>query len=442
MLKLRHLLIIIFIFLLVFVMAADLFAQEKAAVNSRDSQYRENIISMTIDDYRAFLKTHPPLDRLYRQGDTCFFLVNAREISEVEGSGVVIQSQEPVPSYFLGPPKADSPQGDINGAYHNYNETNTLLRELETNYPGLAQVTTVGYSIEGRELNVIKISDNVSIDETEPNIFIVGCHHAREWISVEVPLLFAQYLLEHYQDNQEVRRAVNGAQVYIMPIQNPDGLEFSIHTYRMWRKNRRFNGNYDGYLMWGVDTNRNYGYMWGYDDEGSSPYPYSSTYRGSGPFSEPETEAVRQFLLAHPPAGTISYHNYSQIIIYPWGYTHEPAPDAGEMNQIAAEMSNLVYQVNGRIYMYGASDILYLTNGDTTDWVYGTFGTPAFTIELPPDNALLGGFFTSLELIDSAFRENLPALLYFVNYFVTEGNQSGDPSSMPIPGDLFPKKFN
>lgn len=438
MVKLRQVLIIILIFLLVFVMAIDLVAREKASANSQYSQYREKLIGMTIDDYRAFLKTHPPLDRLYRQGDTCFFLVNFGELSEIETSGAVVQSREPVPDYYLGTPQADRSRGDINGAYHNYNETNTLLRELESNYPGLARVTTIGFSIEGRELNVIKISDNVSIDEAEPNLFIVGCHHAREWISVEVPLLFAQYLLEHYQDNPEVRRAIDGAQVYIMPIQNPDGLEFSIHIYRMWRKNRRYNGN----LSWGVDPNRNYGYMWGYDDEGSSPDPWSEVYRGSAPFSEPETEAIRQFLLAHPPTGTISYHNYSQIIIYPWGYKHEPAPDAEEMDQIAAEMSNLIFQVNGRIYMYGASDILYLSNGETTDWVYGTFGTPALTIELPPDDVLLGGFFTSLELINSAFRENLPALLYFINYFVTEGNQEGDPSTVPTPGDLLPKQFN
>ncbi|MCP4229968.1 MAG: zinc carboxypeptidase, partial [bacterium] len=134
-----------------------------------------------------------------------------------------------------------------------------LLRDLESRFPDMAQVITIGSSIEGRELNVIKISDNVGNDETEPNIFIVGCHHAREWISVEVPLLFAQYLLENYSGNADVRRAVNRSQIYIMPIQNPDGLEFSIHVYRMWRKNRRYNGN----LSWGVDTNRNYGYMWG-----------------------------------------------------------------------------------------------------------------------------------------------------------------------------------
>ena len=111
------------------------------------------------------------------------------------------------------------------------------------------------------------------------------------------------------------------------------------------------------------------------------------------------------------------------------------------MREIAAGMSSRMFPVNGRLYEFGATDMLYLVNGSTTDWVYGTFGTPAYTIELPPEEMILGGFFTSLELIDSAFRENLPALLYFVNYFVTEGNQSEDPSSMPIPGDLFPKRF-
>jgi murein tripeptide amidase MpaA len=394
-------------------------------------EFPDTIISMAASDYRAYMKNHPPLDRLYCQGETCFFLVTGMDIKQVEASGAKILAREPVPAYELGfhtPQSDDSTrQGDINGAYHNYIETKTLLQELESGFPGMAQVITIGYSIEGRELNVIKISDNVESDEAEPNIFIVGCHHAREWISVEVPLLFAQYLLENYNDNPQVRRAVNDSQIYILPLQNPDGLEFSIHTYRMWRKNRRYNGNFS----WGVDTNRNYGYMWGYDDEGSSPDPNSYTYRGTGPFSEPETEAVRQFLLAHPPVGSLSFHNFSQLILMPWGYTFEPTPDAFEMNEIAGEMADRIYQVSGRVYHYGSSEALYLTNGDTIDWIYGTFGAPAFTIELPPEYMVFGGFFTPEEMIDSAFNENLPALLYFVNYFITGSGGGGNEGVFP-----------
>ena len=264
---------------------------------------------------------------------------------------------------------------------------------------------------------MIKISDNVRSAENEPNVIFVGCHHAREWISVEVPLLFAQYILENYANNQEVQNAVNGAQIYIMPLLNPDGLEFSIHTYRWWRKNRRYNGDYS----WGVDPNRNYGYMWGLDDSGSSPNPGSDVYRGPWPFSEPETEAWRQFLLAHPPAGSITYHSFSQMIVYPWGYTFDPAPDQAEMLEIAKKMSELIFQVNGRTYTYGLSpELLYLTNGDHDDWVYGTFKVPAYTIELPAPDYLSGGFFVSEEDIDLTFSENLPSMLYFIKYFVNK----------------------
>jgi len=427
---------IIVVLSLLIIINSLIYAGEKPSENRI---HRPDIaISMKLNDYRMFLNTHPPLDRLYCIGDTCFFLVSSGELESINNSGIEIQSRENLLNLPPGHSQNSKQQGDINGPFHNYNETNSLLRQMEARYPSLAQVTTIGYSVEGRELNVIKISDNVNSEEIEPNIFIVGCHHAREWISVEVPLLFSQYLLEHYQDNQEVRRAVDGAQIYIVPLINPDGLEFSIHTYRMWRKNRRNNGN----LSWGVDLNRNYGFMWGYDDEGSSPNPYSDVYRGPEPFSEPETETVRQFLLSHPPMGTLSYHSYGELIIYPWGYTHNPAQDTAEMDQIAAEMSERIYQVNGRLYTYGAADILYLTNGDTLDWIYGTFGTPAFTVELPPEYLELGGFFTSIEMIDSTFSENLPAMLYFINYFVTgeEDNYLISPDTGNL--TLSPKRLN
>jgi carboxypeptidase T len=393
------------------------------STGEKDYGKEDSIISMSTGDYRAYLRNNPPLDRLYRNGENFFFLVDKNELEKVEQSGSRVQSLERAEDYIkrMGFPDALSyTSGDINGAYHNYNETRKMLNDLQTAYPAQAKVIAIGYSLEGRELNALKISDNVSTEENGPNIYIIGCHHAREWISVEVPLLFAQYLLEHYNDNPSVNRAMKGSQIYIIPIENPDGLEFSIHTYRMWRKNRRYNGN----LSWGVDTNRNYGYKWGIDDNGSSPDPESDVYRGASSFSEPETQAIRDFMSVHPPSGTLSYHNYSQSIIYPWGYTYAQAPHVNQFKQIAAELSRRIFLVNGRTYEYGSSNVLYLTNGDACDWIYGTFGTPAFTIELPPLDQDDGAFFTSEALIAEAFNENLPALLYFVNYFALDEKQS------------------
>ncbi|UCH94232.1 MAG: zinc carboxypeptidase [Candidatus Aminicenantes bacterium] len=413
-LKLKLLVFVLLVFLLFFVSAAK---QDRLPA----LELPTHIIGMNLDDYRVYIKTHPRLDRLSASGDQCVFLVNREEIDRIKKSGIKFTGPIPLP---VSPPGLSDRQepGDVNGRFHNYRETEEFILDLGNRYPDRAEVFSIGQSIEGRELYMIKISDNVHMDEEEPNVYFVGCHHAREWISVEVPLLFARYLLEHYPDNPEVQQVVNGAQVYILPLLNPDGLEFSIHVYRWWRKNRRYNGNYS----WGVDLNRNYGYMWGYDDEGSNPDPRREGYRGLYPFSEPESSAYQQFLLAHPPAGAITYHSYTMTIMYPWGYTSEPAPDAAEMHEIAREMSERIFQVNGRIYLYGTGpELLYHTNGDHDDWVYGTFAAPSYTIELPAPDYLSGGFFVSEEEIDLSFNENLPAMLYFVDYFINK-NEGGN----------------
>jgi len=381
-------------------------------------QKKKNIIAINLDSYRIYLESNSSLDRLFIKDNLAFLLVNENEMQRIKQSGLKIMFQKDLP---LSPPVSSLPQssGDYNGRFHNYRETEEMLLELGNNYPDIAQVSSIGKSVEGRDLYIIKISDNVQQEESEPNVYFIGCHHAREWISVEIPLLFARHLLENYQNSTDIQQLVNGAQIYIMPLLNPDGLEFSIHTYIWWRKNRRYNSD----LTWGVDLNRNYGYMWGYDNIGSSPNPGSDVYRGPLPFSEPETEAWRQFLLVHPPAGAITFHNYSQIILYPWGYIPEPTPDDAEMDAIAREMSERIFAVNGRVYEYGQGNSgIYPTNGDMDDWVYGTFGVPSYTVELPAPDYLSGAFFVPEEEINLSFADQLPAMIYFTKYFVQKHN--------------------
>ncbi len=300
----------------------------------------------------------------------------------------------------------------INGNYHSYKELETDLKALQANYPQLARVHIIGKSVEGRNIYALKVSDNVSQDEEEADTLFLGCHHAREWISVEVPYLLGKHLVENYATDTEVRRLVNQSEVWIIPLVNPDGLEYSIYYYRYWRKNRRLNA--DG--SYGVDLNRNYGYLWGFDNEGSSPEPSSAVYRGQAPFSEPETRAIRDFFLSKNFRALVSYHSYSQIILYPWGYTTTPSAKDSVLREMAARMAELMAPVNGRVYSYGqAGASLYLTNGDTTDWAFGVAEIPAFTIELPPIDQLGGGFFNPEADIQAIFRENLPAALYLLN---------------------------
>jgi carboxypeptidase T len=362
------------------------------------------------------------LDLLFEWEGRIYILAEPQDIHRLARNGIpyLLESSK-FPA--LNPRSADI-QGGLNGSYHSYSELETDLRTLERAFPQLARLFVIGTTLENRNIYALKISDNVSLDEQEAEVLFLGCHHAREWISVEVPFLLARFLLEQYAADVSVRRAVDRSQIWIVPLVNPDGLEYSIRYFRYWRKNRRLNA--DG--SFGVDINRNYGYNWGFDDQGSSPDPRSEVYRGPGPFSEPETRAVRDLFLQRHFQALMTYHSYAQAILYPWGYTAVPTDKDSLFRSLASSMSNLMQAVNGRIYGFGrGGDSSYLTNGDTTDWAFGVAGIPAFTIELPPLDELEGGFFNAERDIDPIFRENLPAALFLIDWSILHFGDGSNP---------------
>lgn len=311
--------------------------------------------------------------------------------------------------------------GGINGAYHSYKELEGDLQSLESNHSSIVKLQTLGTSLENRNIYAVKISDNVDRDEQEPGVLFLGCHHAREWISVEVPLLLARRLAEGYEGDPAIRELVDRSEIWIVPLLNPDGLEYSINVYRYWRKNRRANA--DG--TFGVDLNRNYGYMWGRDDQGSSAWPDAEDYRGVSAFSEPETRAVRDLFLGRNFLATVSYHSYSQSILYPWGFADIPTGKDESLRALGLEMAGLIETLNGRSYACGqAASSLYVTNGDFADWTFGVSGVPSYTIELPPIDVQRGGFFNAEDEIEGVFRENLPAMLRLIEFVVRAVDKS------------------
>ncbi|NUO83974.1 zinc carboxypeptidase [candidate division KSB1 bacterium] len=301
------------------------------------------------------------------------------------------------------------------GLYHTYAELDNDLHALATTHPQIAQVSSIGKSVEGRELWAIKISDNVNAQENETEVVFLGGHHAREWISIDVPYLIAQHLLDEYGSNPQITALVDNAEIWIVPMVNPDGHQYSVTAQRLWRKNRRNNG--DG--TFGVDLNRNYSYQWG--GPGSSGDTYSEIYRGPSAFSEPETQAVRDFLQAHPPRALISYHSFSQLVLYPWGYTNNASPQHGLLDSLAVAIANRIRDVHGQTYIPEQASDLYLASGDTGDWLLGVLSVPGFTIELRPRSSV-PGFELPENQIQPTFEENLPAALFLMEWAIAQGN--------------------
>ena len=294
--------------------------------------------------------------------------------------------------------------------YHSAASLEEELRQLAEARPDIAQLIEIGRSIEGRPILALRIGDRRG---GVPKVLFMGCHHAREWIAVEVPFLLAKELVER-ADEAPIAGWLTSGEVWVAPMVNPDGHEHSRAQERLWRKNRRRND--DG--SFGVDPNRNYGYMWGIlDVPTSSHVPSDETYVGPRAFSEPETQAVRDLVGSERFAGVITYHSYSQLILYPWGYTEKPIPDVQHREQMvgmAREMQTLIQGVHGKIYVPQQSSELYPTAGDTTDWTYGTYGIPSFTVELRPRTFQEGGFILPPDQILPTWEENRPAAFRFI----------------------------
>ena len=303
-------------------------------------------------------------------------------------------------------PKEDS-------AFHNYTEMTEKLRQLVGSHSQIAQMNSIGKSFEGRDVWAIRISGNLAQAKNLPAAIFMGGHHAREHLSIELPISYIEYLLTEYATgNPRIQRLVNSRDIHIVPMVNPDGAEFDIATceYQMWRKNRSpQNGKR------GVDLNRNYGYGWG--GGGASTNPDSETYRGPGAFSELETQAIKKYVEANQNITVLlSFHTFSELILYPWGHVYEGISNARD-KQVHETMAKTMSQWNG--YKAQQSSGLYIASGDTTDWSYGEHKIISFTFELDPESSGWGGnggFYPGAKVIPEVQRKNLEPVLYLIDY--------------------------
>lgn len=115
-----------------------------------------------------------------------------------------------------------------NTKYTNYEDLVILFEKLETSYPELAKVYSIGKSVERRRLLVIQISEGVrELHPERPSFKYVANMHGDEAIGRELVIYLAQYLLQNYGVNDRVTELLNNIDIHIMPSLNPDGFEAS-----------------------------------------------------------------------------------------------------------------------------------------------------------------------------------------------------------------------
>lgn len=252
------------------------------------------------------------------------------------------------------------------GGFRTFSEIVAYIDSITAANPTiLTPKWSIGQSIEGRDIWAIKLSDNPGTDESEPEVFYNSLIHAREPAAAASLLHFMEYLVTNYGVDPEITDLVDNRELYFVPVYNPDGYVHNEITDPggggMWRKNRRDHGGGE----FGIDLNRNYGFEWGYDNLGSSDNISSETYRGTSPFSEPETQAVRDFTISREFVIVHNFHTYSNLELWPYGYnrifTHE--------EDFYINLGDSLTQYNGYAPYIGWG--LYPTNGAADDWFWG-----------------------------------------------------------------------
>jgi len=277
--------------------------------------------------------------------------------------------------------------------YHKIDVLNEFIQAL-ADANDFARIINIGQSYEGRDMNVL------AIEKAGPgatNVWLEAGIHAREWISPAVATFIVRELVEDYSEHPDYLDKINW---YFIPSANPDGYAYSWDHDRLWRKTRSDHGSILGCK--GVDPNRNWGFHYG--ESGVSHNKCAETYCGPEAFSEPEMRNIRDFVTTLDPVPVLghTFHSYSQLWLWPYGYAYNAFPEnREEIEQLAIDACNALYQVHGTVFDPINSADLYPAAGASDDWYKGVLGSRfSFTTELR-DTGLHGFVLPANQIIPS-----------------------------------------
>ena len=214
-------------------------------------------------------------------------------------------------------------------------------------HPAIAEFHVTGQSVQGRDIFALRISDNVQVEEDEPEVVFWASIHGDEFASGEIAYRWAMEVLDAYGLDPALTGYVDDLEIWVIPLLNPDGHE---------------NGTRENFN--GVDLNRDFGWNW--DGWGASTDAYS----------QPETRSLQDFCLEENVSLSATLHCEGNIFLYPWCHSPNDVPEL-----------DLVVSV-GSLYAIAAGYTLieswddYETHGELLDLIYGGYGSLCYTAEI------------------------------------------------------------
>jgi len=286
-------------------------------------------------------------------------------------------------------------------AYHTYAEIIDLADSLVSAFPEICEKHLFGTSVQGRELGALKISDNVTLDENEAEVFFDSGIHGDEIGGPENMIRFARDLCRDYGTDPEITDLIDNREIWLFYMVNPDGRVSDDRT----------NAN-------GVDLNRDSGYMW--DGWGSS----------TGEYSQPESKALRDCHYNRQFVVHTTYHSGTEYISCPWSYRSSQCTDLDHILQLAGEYAS---SSGYAIMEYGQGNSgMYAINGSTKDTNYGMMGAISWSMEISYDKD------PPASQIMMFYNYNKPAMLSMIEHagyglegIVTDAN-TGDPVTAAV----------
>jgi hypothetical protein len=314
-----------------------------------------------------FLQKHKALtiDHVSRNG---FELYGPKGLSEFLDNNKIDYLEMPKPS-----------QKSLQG-YLTYEKMTSILKDMAKKNPAIFKLFSIGQTVQGRELWVMKISDNVKRDEVEPEVKYISSMHGDEIVGRELMMILLAEIATKYGKDKNITNLVNNTEIFIMPSMNPDG---SLAR-------RRANGS-------GRDLNRN--------------FPEIFSKKGYFDDREPETMAVMKFQASRQFALSANFHGGAVCVNYPWDSTLTRHPFDKLIKDISLEYSKRNPEmINSREFEDGITNGAdwYVVRGGMQDWSYVFFNDLQVTVELS------GRKWPNYNTIKDYYKKNQASLMYYL----------------------------